>query len=275
MSQINVFKLNNSINIPAVGMGVYQMPDNDNTRKAIEFALNIGYRHIDTAMIYGNERSVGKAVNSGIIPRKEIFITTKVWNSDHGYDQAIRAFNASLNRLQLEYIDLYLIHWPVMGKRKETWRALETLYNEGKVRAIGVSNYMVQHLNELLGHCKITPAVNQLELHPFIYGSRIEIINLCHKNNILPVAYSPLTKGEKLRDPFLIKKASKYRKNTAQLMLRWGIQHGFAVIPKSSVTSRIAENKQIFDFEILPDDMIALDKLNEHLATGWDPSDML
>lgn len=275
MSQLNVFRLNNDVKMPVLGLGVYQMPDSENTIKAIEFALNAGYRHIDTAMIYGNERSVGKAVNSGVVPRDQIFVTTKVWNSDHGYDQTIRAFNASLGRLQLEYIDLYLIHWPVMGKRKETWKALETLYNEGKVKAIGVSNYMVQHLTELLDQCKVVPAVNQIELHPFIYGSRVDIINLCFQNNILPEAYSPLTKGERLRDVYLTKLAIRYKKSTAQLLLRWGVQHGFAVIPKSSVTTRIAENKQIFDFEIQPDDMKALDDMNEHLATGWDPSDVL
>ncbi len=275
MLQLNVFKLNNDVRIPVIGLGVYQMSDSENTRKVIEFALNNGYRHIDTAMIYGNERSVGKAVMSSSIPRDQIFITTKVWNSDHGYDNTIRAFHASLNRLQLAYVDLYLIHWPVMGKRKETWKALETLYNEGKIRAIGVSNYMVQHLTELLGHCNVIPAVNQLELHPFIYGSRVDVINMCFQNNILPIAYSPLTKGEKLRDPLLLKLGSKYKKSAAQILLRWGLQHGFALIPKSSVTSRIAENKQIFDFEIHQDDMVALDNLNENLATGWDPGDIL
>ncbi len=274
MSQLNVFKLNNDVKIPVVGLGVYQMPDNENTRKAIEFALNTGYRHIDTAMIYGNERAVGNAIKSSTVPREQIFVTTKVWNSDHGYDNTIRAFNTSLGKLQLEYIDLYLIHWPVPGKRKETWKALETLYSEGKVRAIGVSNYMVQHLNELLDNCKITPAVNQFELHPFIYGSRIDVIDLCFRNNILPVAYSPLTRGERLKDPLISKLALKYKKSAAQILLRWGIQHGFAVIPKSSVTSRIAENKQIFDFQIHDEDMHALDNLNESLATGWDPTNV-
>lgn len=273
MSRIPLIKLNNETTIPSIGLGVYQMPDNSSTEKSIEFALKSGYRHIDTAMIYNNERAVGKAVNSGVVPRKQIFVTSKVWNTDHGYDQAIKAFNATLNRLNLEYLDLYLIHWPVMGKRKETWKALETLYDEGKCKAIGVSNYMTHHLDELLSLCKVVPAVNQIELHPFIYGSRKQVVEMCERNNIVPVAYSPLTKGVKLKEPSLVKLASKYKKNTVQILLRWGVQHNFVVIPKSSVTSRIAENLQIFDFELNTDDMNYLDNMNEDLATGWDPSD--
>lgn len=272
MSQLHVFTLNNNITIPVLGLGVYQMPDNEATQRAVSFALDIGYRHIDTAMIYNNERSVGRAVNSSPIPRDQIFITSKVWNSDQGYDHTIRALNSSLNRLNLPYLDLYLIHWPVQGKRKETWKALETLYQEGKCRSIGVSNYMKHHIEELLQYCKIIPVVNQIELHPYIYGSRIDTINICRENNILPVAYSPLTKGVKLKDPFLIKIAEKYNKTTAQLLIRWGIQHNFSVIPKSAVTSRIAQNQQVFDFEITAEDMAKLDSLNQHLATGWDPS---
>lgn len=258
--------------MPVLGLGVYQMPDNEATQKAISFALESGYRHIDTAMIYNNERSVGRAVKASNIPRDQIFITSKVWNSDQGYDQTLRAFNATLHRLDLPYIDLYLIHWPVQGKRKETWKALETIYEEGKSRSIGISNYMKHHVDELLQYCKIIPAVNQLELHPYIFGSRIDTLNICRENNILPVAYSPLTKGVKLKDPFLMKMAEKYNKTTAQLLIRWSIQHNFAVIPKSAVPSRIAQNQQVFDFEINAEDMSKLDSLNQHLATGWDPS---
>lgn len=261
--------------MPAVGLGVYQMPDNAMTLKAVDYALRCGYRHIDTAMIYRNEPSVGNAIAGSFVPREQVFVTTKLWNSDQGYDSAIRACNRSLERLGMEYVDLYLIHWPVQGKRKDSWRALETLYSEGKCKAIGVSNYLAHHLEELLGYCTITPAVNQIEMHPYIYGSRIETVDLCRKSGIIPVAYSPLTKGEKLRDPSLIKIASRYEKNTAQLLIRWALQQGFAAIPKSSVPSRIADNFNVFDFEISVEDMATLDALNENLATGWDPADVL
>lgn len=261
--------------MPAVGLGVYQMPNGPLTQRAVDYALRCGYRHIDTAMIYRNEESVGKAIAAGFVPREEIFVTTKLWNSDQGYDQAIKACNASLSRLGLTYIDLYLIHWPVHGKRKESWSALETLFNEGKCKAIGVSNYMTHHLEELLGYCKVLPAANQLELHPYLYNSRIDTIDLCRRTGILPIAYSPLTKGVRLRDPLLVKIAGNYEKSTAQLLIRWALQQGFAVIPKSSATSRIAENFKVFDFIITPEDMETLNGLNENLTTGWDPSDAL
>jgi diketogulonate reductase-like aldo/keto reductase len=272
---IQVFTLNNGIPMPAVGLGVYQMPDGPLTQRAVDYALRCGYRHIDTAMIYRNEESVGKAIAGGFVPREEVFITTKLWNSDQGYDQAIKACHAGLNRLGLTYVDLYLIHWPVQGKRKESWRALETLYDEGKCRAIGVSNYLVHHLEELLGYCKVIPAADQLEMHPFLYNSRIDTIDLCRRQGILPIAYSPLTKGAKLRDPLLVKIARNYEKSTAQLLIRWALQQGFAVIPKSSATARIAENFQVFDFKITPEDMVLLNGLDENLTTGWDPSDAL
>lgn len=274
-STLKVFRLNNGVALPVVGLGVYRMPDNHLTQKAIDNALKSGYRHIDTAAVYHNEETVGRALKSSLIPREQVFVTTKLWNSDHGYDKAIRAFHSSLERLGLDYVDLYLIHWPVQGKRKDSWRALETLYQEGKCRAIGVSNYLENHLTELLGHCKIQPAVNQIELHPYIFASRIEVVNLCRKAQIIPVAYSPLTKGIKLNDPQLVSMAETYRKTTAQLLIRWAIQQGFAVIPKSAVISRIKENIAVFDFVIKPEDMAALDALNEYLVTGWDPVDII
>jgi len=265
------FRLNNDVLLPAVGLGVYQMPNDAYTVKAVYHALKCGYRHIDTAMIYRNEESVGKGIAASLIPRDQIFVTTKLWNSDHGYDQTIRAFNESLKRLGLDYIDLYLIHWPVQGKRKDSWRALETLYSEGRCKAIGVSNYMEVHLRELLGYCRIKPVVNQIELHPYIFLSRFKTVELCRENQIIPVAYSPLTKGEKLNDPVLLKLASKYEKSTAGILLRWALQQGFAVIPKSSVFSRIEDNLRIFDFSISESDMQLLGNLDENLVTGWDP----
>lgn len=274
-STLSVFRLNTGASIPALGLGVYQMPANNLTHRAIDQALKYGYRHIDTAAIYHNEEVVGKALVTSLIPRDHVFLTTKLWNSDHGYDKAIKACHASLARLGTDYVDLYLIHWPVQGKRKETWRALETLFEEGKCRAIGVSNYMHRHLEELLGHCKVPPAVNQIELHPYIYVSRTATVDLCRSEGIIPVAYSPLTKGIKLKDPALIRMASRYRKTTAQLLIRWALQQGFAVIPKSSIISRIKENMEVFDYEINAADMAVLNAMDEYLVTGWDPTDAL
>ncbi len=274
-ASIKVILLNNNVNIPAVGLGVYQMPQGQQTQKLIDNALRNGYRHIDTAAIYRNEETVGMAIRSSLIPREQIFVTTKLWNSDHGYDQAIKAFHKSLERLQMNYVDLYLIHWPVQGKRKESWRALETLYNEGKCRSIGVSNYMAPHLNELFASANILPAVNQIELHPYLFATRAETIDLCREKGILPVAYSPLTKGEKLNDPVLLKMAGHYEKTTAQILLRWALQQGFCVIPKSAASTRVIQNMQIFDFEISKTDMQILNNLDENLVTGWDPSGAL
>ncbi|MCO5261968.1 MAG: aldo/keto reductase [Lentimicrobium sp.] len=274
-STLNVFRLNSGAAMPVVGLGVYQMPNNHLTQKAVDNALKNGYRHIDTAAIYHNEEVVGKAMVTSLIPREQVFVTTKLWNSDHGYDHAIKACHASLARLGLDYVDLYLIHWPVQGKRKDTWRALETLLEDGKCKSIGVSNYMAHHLEELLGYCKVPPAVNQIELHPYIFSTRAETIDLCRNAGIIPVAYSPLTKGVKLGDPRLQKIASKYGKSTAQLLIRWDLQQGFAAIPKSSVISRIIENINVFDFEISANDMEELNSLDENLVTGWDPAGAL
>jgi diketogulonate reductase-like aldo/keto reductase len=272
---IPVFRLNTGANMPAVGLGVYQMPDGPLTRRAVDYALRCGYRHIDTAMIYRNETSVGQAVNASFVAREDLFITTKLWNSDQGYEQTIRAFQASLQRLNLSYIDLYLIHWPVHGKRKDSWKALETLYQEGKCRAIGVSNYMTTHLDELLGYCRVMPAVNQIELHPFLFRTRAGIVELCRRSGILPVAYSPLTKATRLRDERLVKMAAVYGKSPARILLRWALQQGFAPIPKSSSPARIAENIDVFDFTISPEDMEVLNAMDENLTTGWDPSEVL
>ena len=274
-STLNVFRLNSGAAMPVVGLGVYKMPNNNLTQKAVDNALKNGYRHIDTAAIYHNEEVVGKALVTSLIPREQVFVTTKLWNSDQGYDHAIKACNASLARLGLDYVDLYLIHWPVQGKRKDSWRALETLFEEGKCRSIGVSNYMAHHLEELLGYCKVPPAVNQIELHPYLFSTRAETINLCRNAGIIPVAYSPLTKGVRLGDPVLKKIASKYGKSTAQLLIRWALQQGFAAIPKSAVISRIIENINVFDFEISTTDMEVLNSLDENLVTGWDPASAL
>jgi len=263
--------LNTGAEIPQVGLGVYQSPRGAGTRDAVLAALRAGYRHIDTARVYGNEQDVGAAVRASGIPREEIFVTTKLWNDDHGYDAARRAFDASVARLGLDYIDLYLIHWPVQGLRLESWRAFETLFAEKRARAIGVSNYLVPHLDELLAKATIVPAVNQIELSPFL--QRRETTALCKQHGIVLEAYSPLTRGERLDHPVVVAIATEVARSPAQVLLRWGIQHGFVVLPKSVHERRIIENGNVFDIALDPAQMARLDALEENLATGWDPAD--
>jgi len=265
------YRLNNGSEIPRLGLGVFQNPKGESTVNAVKTALETGYRHIDTASIYGNEKSVGEAVQASNLPRKDIFITTKLWNSDHGYDRVMHAFKESLHQLNVKYIDLYLIHWPVYGLRVESYNALETIYESGKCQAIGVSNYMIKHLKELMKFCGIKPAVNQIEISPYNYKSRLEVINFCKDNDIAIEAYSPLTKGIKLKDEKLKAIAGKYEKTTAQLLIRWSLQHNFIVLAKSANPGRIAENKDVFDFTISDEDMKTMDSFDENLVTGWNP----
>jgi diketogulonate reductase-like aldo/keto reductase len=256
--------------IPVVGLGVYQSTPGAPTRDAVRMALELGYRHVDTARIYGNEADVGAAVKAGTVPREHVFVTTKLWNDDQGYDSAQRALDKSLQRLGLDYVDLYLIHWPVAGKRRDSWRALETAFDDGRARAIGVSNYLVPHLNELLGHAKREPHVNQIELSPFL--QRRETVALCAQHGIVVEAYSPLTRGERLDHPAVLSAARAVGRTPAQVLLRWGVQHGFVVLPKSVHRERIAENAALFDFELDGALMQQLDGLEENLSTGWDPA---
>jgi diketogulonate reductase-like aldo/keto reductase len=266
------YNLNNGAEIPVIGLGVFKNPGGETTRNAVSYALKAGYRHIDTAKIYANEEDVGKAIAESGIPREEIFITTKLWNSDQGYEPALKACEESLNKLGLEYIDLYLMHWPMEKLRLESWKAMEKLLQDGKCRAIGVSNFMSRHIEELLGNCEVVPAVNQIELSPYNYLYRKAVVNLCLEKNILIEAYSPLTKGRKLNDPKLVKLANKYGKSTAQILIRWVLEKGFIAIPKSVKENRIKENVDVFDFSITEDDMKYLDSFNEDLVTGWDPT---
>ncbi len=266
------FSLNNGVEIPVLGLGVYLSPSGEKTQKTVATAFDLGYRHVDTAKIYGNENDVGSAVRETSIPRSGIFVTTKLWNADFGYESTLRACDKSLKKLGLDHIDLYLIHWPVEKKRKETWKAMETLYNEKKCRAIGVSNFMVRHLNELLDNCVIKPAVNQIELSPYNYDYRKATIDLCRRHEIMLEAYSPLTKGNKLQDPKLIEIANRYNKTPAQILIRWALEHNFVVLPKSNNPKRIQENGDVFDFFISEQDMNLLDSFNENLVTGWDPT---
>lgn len=266
----SIKKLNNDIKIPMIGLGTYL---NDNGRQAIDsilYALEIGYRHIDTAAMYENEKEVGIAVRKSGISREEIFVTTKLWNSDHGYDNTIKAFQRSLERLGLDYVDLYLIHWPVENLRLESWRALERLYSDGLCKAIGVSNYMERHVDEILNNFSIVPAVNQVEFSPFLYLKELQ--NYCESKGIALESYSPLTKGHKLKESRLIEIANRYDKSTSQILIRWCLQKGMIVIPKSSRNEHIKENADIFDFEISEADMLALDNLNENYRSTWDPT---
>jgi len=271
---INTTKeLNNSVKIPLFGLGTYL---NDNGKQAIDtmlYALEIGYRHIDTAAMYENEKEVGEAVHQSGIPREEIFITTKLWNSDHGYQKTIDAFNKSLDKLKLNYIDLYLIHWPVENLRVESWRALEKLYEDGLCKSIGVSNYMERHIAELLNNSEITPVINQVEFSPFLYLKNLQ--TYCESKKIGLESYSPLTKGYKLNDSRLIEIANRYNKSTSQMLIRWCLQKGVICIPKSSQKNHIKENAEVFDFEISESDIVALNNLNEDYRSTWDPTNVM
>ena len=264
--------LNDGRKIPVLGLGVWQAGAGKETRKAVASALECGYRLIDTAKMYGNERDVGAAVRESGIPRDEVFITTKLWNSDHGFDAALRAFEGSRRELRLEYVDLYLIHWPVPQIRGESWKALQKLREQGLARSIGVSNYTIPHLEELLKSSPLPPAVNQVEFHPFLYQR--ELLQFCEGRRIQLEAYSPLTRGRRLKHPVIKEIAAKYRKTPAQVLIRWGLQHGLVEIPKSVRPERIRENADVFDFEIGSADMARLDALDERSHLAWNPDDL-
>ena len=264
--------LNNGVKIPVIGLGVYQSPPGGITKQAILDAFEAGYRHVDTARIYGNERDVGQAIAESGIPRKDIFVTTKLWNADQGYESTLDACEISLGKMALEYVDLYLMHWPVEGRRQESWTAMEELLAKGMCRSIGVSNFMVHHLEGLLEKAQVVPAVNQIEMSPYNYLQRKETLDLCHSTGIVIEAYSPLTKGKKLKDPRLVELAAKYGKSTAQLLIRWSLEKQFVALPKSVNRDRIIENANVFDFSISEEDMDTMDTFNEDLSTGWDPT---
>ena len=262
-------KLSNDLEMPYLGLGVYKMNDGNEVINAINHALDAGYRHIDTASLYGNERGVGKAVRNHPVGRENVFVTSKVWNSDQGYDNTIKAFHRSLEELGFDYLDLYLIHWPVKGKYKETYKALETLYNEGKIKAIGISNFMQHHIDDLLQSAKIIPMVNQYEFHPHLVQP--ELLEVCKKHNIQPESWSPLMQGSVFKIKELKTVAEKYNKTIAQITLRWNLQKGVVTIPKSVNKERIILNSQLFDFEISDDDMFLIDSLDKGLRVGPNP----
>lgn len=252
--------LSNGVKIPSIGFGTYKSGDDEETAKIIKNALNLGYKMIDTASFYNNEVGIGNGIKESGIDRKDIFIVTKLWNDDHGYDKTIEAFNNSLKRLQIEYLDLYLIHWP-NKLNAETWRAFEDLYKAGKVKAIGVCNFKIGHLEELKKTAKIMPMVNQVEVHP--QSSKNEMLNYCIENNIQLIAWSPIMRGKLFTNELMLNLSEKYQKSVAQVILRWHIQRGVIPIPKSSNKTRIKENLNVFDFEISNEDMKSIYMLNE------------
>ncbi|MCX7735764.1 MAG: aldo/keto reductase [Candidatus Kapabacteria bacterium] len=263
-------ELNNGVLIPPIGLGVYLSKPGDETYKAALFALQNGYRHIDSAAFYRNEGDVGRAFRDSGLAREEFFVTTKLWNKDHGYDKALKAFEQSLKNLQMDYIDLYLIHWPVENLRKESWKALESLYEQKVVRSIGVSNYTIRHIKELLTYANVVPVVNQVEFSPFLYQKELQ--EFCMENKIYIEAYTPLTRGQRLNDPRLLQLAEKYGKTPAQILIRWTLQIGTITLPKSVTPSRILENIQVFDFELSQEDMEYMNSFNENFRTSWDPT---
>jgi diketogulonate reductase-like aldo/keto reductase len=257
--------LNNGVEIPYLGLGVYQTAPGEATMRAVSFALKIGYRHIDTAELYGNEADVGRALLASGIEREEIFITTKVWNSNQGYNSTKCACQESISRLGLSYVDLYLIHWPVQGTGSDTWKAMTELLKEGRVRAIGVSNYSIEDLKDILETSDIVPAVNQVEFHPFFYQKGL--LQFCNKNKIHLESYSPLTRGKRLNHPNILRIGKKNGKTPAQVLIRWALQHGLIVIPKSVHEARIKENSKVYDFDLDTEDMNVLDSMNENFQT--------
>jgi len=261
--------LNNGVEMPLLGLGVHTPSHNEEVQSAIEWALEAGCRLIDTAAAYGNEREVADAIRSSGIPRNDIFITTKVWNEDQGYNRTIRAFNRSLERLGIDVVDLYLVHWPIKEHRHDTWRALEKIYSEGKARAIGVSNHYPAHLDELLTKAQVIPAINQIELSPYSYLP--DVLDYHRQKNIQTEGYAPLVRGQKQNDPKLVELAEKYGKSTYQLLIRWSLQHGVVTIPKSVKRERIQENFDVLNFAISDEDMALLDTFYDNTRVADDP----
>ncbi|HWL26555.1 MAG TPA: aldo/keto reductase [Ureibacillus sp.] len=265
--------LYNGVKMPWLGIGVFKVEEGPELVNAVKFAIKHGYRSIDTAAIYENEEGVGQAIREGLdetgISREELFVTSKVWNSDLGYESTIAAYETSLKKLDLDYLDLYLIHWPVEGKYKEAWRALETLYKEGKVKAIGVSNFQIHHLEDLMKDAEIKPMVNQVEYHPRL--TQKEVQAFCQEHGIQLEAWSPLMQGQLLDNSILQEIAHTHNKTIAQVIIRWDLQNGVITIPKSTKEHRIVENSAVFDFELTQEEMQRIDELNQNHRVGPDP----
>ncbi|TYS22600.1 aldo/keto reductase [Bacillus subtilis] len=266
-------KLHNGVEMPWFGLGVYKVENGSEATESVKAAIKNGYRSIDTAAIYKNEEGVGIGIKESGVAREELFITSKVWNEDQGYETTLAAFEKSLERLQLDYLDLYLIHWPGKDKYKDTWRALEKLYKDGKIRAIGVSNFQVHHLEELLKDAEIKPMINQVEFHPRL--TQKELRDYCKAQGIQLEAWSPLMQGQLLDNEVLAQIAEKHNKSVAQVILRWDLQHEVVTIPKSIKEHRIIENADIFDFELSQEDMDKIDELNKDERVGPNPDELL
>ncbi|GAB6123100.1 aldo/keto reductase [Dysgonomonas termitidis] len=264
-------KLNNGVQMPWIGLGVFRIEDNNEAQRVVETALKVGYRHIDTAMYYHNEEAVGKAIKNSGIPREEIFVTTKMWNADQRSGKVKEAFEASLKRLNLDYLDLYLIHWPVEGRFVETWKKFEEIYQSGKVKAIGVSNFKQHQLEILLQETTIVPAINQIELHPYLIQQ--SDLDFCKKAGIQTEAWSQFAANQTglFEEKILADLAAKHSKSPAQIILRWDYQRGVVTIPKSANEKRMAQNLDIFDFELADEDIKAINSLNKNMRIGPDP----
>ncbi|WP_260284399.1 aldo/keto reductase [Peribacillus aracenensis] len=265
--------LHNGVKMPQLGFGVFKVKNGNETVESVKKAIEVGYRAIDTAAIYENEEGVGQAIRECGVPREELFITSKVWNTEQGYETTLQAFDDSLHRLGLEYLDLYLIHWPGKDKYLETWRALEKLYKDGKVKSIGVSNFHVHHLEKLLANSEVKPVVNQIELHPLL--TQVEIRDYCAKHEIKVESWSPLGRGNLLEEPTINHIAKKHGKSSAQVLIRWHLQHDLVVIPKSITPSRIKENAEVFDFSLSLNEMNQIDALNKNERFGSNPDELL
>ena len=268
------YTLHNGVTIPSLGFGTYKLQDTEQARDCVAYALRAGYRSIDTAALYKNETGVGQGIRESGLKREDIFVTTKLPNDRHGYDEALRTFDESMARLGLDYLDLYLIHWPGKDRYVKTWKAFEKLYREGRVRAIGVSNFLPHHLETLRQQTEIMPMVNQIELHPYLWQR--EAINYCQGHGILVEAWSPLMRGgAAFTEPTVSAIAQKHSRTNAQVILRWELQHGIRVIPKSATPARILENSDLFGFELDQSDMAAIDALERDGRTGAHPDEFL
>lgn len=263
--------LHNGVKMPWFGLGVFKVEDGSEVVGSVKAALKNGYQSIDTAAVYGNEEGVGQAIKESEVPREDLFITSKVWNEDQGYESTLQAFETSLNKLGLDYLDLYLIHWPGKDKYKETWKALEKLYKDGRIRAIGVSNFQVHHLEDLIKDAEVKPMVNQVEYHPNL--TQKELRAYCTKEGIQLEAWSPLKQGQLLEEPVIKEVAGKHEKSAAQVILRWDLQNEVVTIPKSTKEHRIIENANVFDFELTSDEMESIDGLNKDERVGPNPDE--